>query len=64
MGAQADDAEDPEGVAEQGVPQVEGALQVVDARPLLDRDERGRDELREEPVEDEQVRDAREGIAE
>jgi hypothetical protein len=61
--AQADDAQHAEGIAEEGVPEIEAALQVVDAGPLLQRDERGRHQLREESIEDEEVRDAGVGVA-
>ena len=58
-----DDGEDSEEVADQRVPEVEGALQVVDPGPLLDRDETRRHEHGEEAVEDEEVRDAGHRIA-
>ena len=48
-------ARSPKDVAQQRVAQVEGTTQEVNARPLLQRDQRGRRELGEEAVEDEQV---------
>jgi hypothetical protein len=57
------DAQDPEGIAHQRVPEVEGSLQEVDPGPLLQRDEARRDREGEECVEDEQVCDAGERVA-